>query len=279
MESQLATILFSLTAAASWGSGDFNGGLASKRASVYTVVAGSQLVGLVALIVVGLLLGEAPPAPRELALGAAAGLAGAVGLLGLYRGLADGKMGVVAPLTAVTAAGVPVIVGTFLEGPPAPAQMAGIGAALLAVWIISVDGAGGRPTLRALATPLAAGISFGLFFVLLDQLAGSGVIWPLAVARLASLLLLGWTGWRRRPRRPAGLPWRSVLLAGLFDSGGNLFFTLAAGSGRLDLAAVVSALYPATTVLLAWLLLHEPLARRQVAGLLVALLAVMLISS
>ena len=117
-----------------------------------------------------------------------------------------------------------------------------------------------------------------LLHVLLDQLSAGVIFWPLVAARVASVLVFGWSGWRRRPSKATGLPGRPILLAGLFDSAGNVFFTLAAGAGRLDVAAVLSSLYPATTVLLAGLLLREPLTRRQGAGLLLALLAVALIA-
>lgn len=278
MNPHFTAILLSLAAAASWGAGDFNGGLASKRTSVYVVVSLSQLLGLLALTGMALLLGEALSAPRDLLLGGFAGLAGAAGLLGLYRGLADGKMGIVAPLTAVSAAGFPVILGSIRDGLPPPAQLLGIGIGLLAVWLISVDDTGKGLNLRGLVLPLAAGISFGLFFVLLDQLSSGAVLWPLVSARLLSAPLVGWIGWRRRPAQPAALPWLLILLAGLFDSAGNAFFTLAAGAGRLDLAAVIGSLYPAVTVLLAWIVLREPLTRRQWGGLLTALLAVALIA-
>ena len=139
-ESPLLGIGFGLTAASSWGAGDFCGGLASRRTHVYGVVIVSQLVGLGLLTVLALLLAEPVPTLTDILWAGIAGLGGAVGLAALYRGLATGPMGVVAPVAAVTSVILPLIFGLFLEGIPALSQLLGFGLALCAVWLITRPG-------------------------------------------------------------------------------------------------------------------------------------------
>ena len=205
-----------------------------------------------------------------------AGLLGAVGLLALYQGLATGKMGVVAPLSAVVAATVPVVASAFLEGLPSPLQLLGFGVALTAVWLLS-SGGEFRVDPSELRLALLAGLGFGFYFVCIDRVTG-GVFWNLAFARtLAGVVLLVIVLVRRLPL----LPPRAVLpvnvLNGVLDAGGNLFFLLATTAGRLDVASVLASLYPGMTVLLAWAVLHERLSRPQLVGVAAALVAIVLI--
>lgn len=279
-DSSLLGIGFGLAAASSWGIGDFGGGLASKRSHVYGVVIISQLVGLGLLVVLAVLLAEPVPALTDLLWAGIAGLAGIVGLVALYRGLATGRMGVVAPISAVTTAVLPLIFGLFLEGIPAPAQLLGFGLALCAVWLIARPERGVRIELRDLALPLMAGLGFGIFFILIDHASTAAVLWPLVAARTASVLLLTAVLLLLRQRvRPAAGQIPLILLVGLFDTGGNAFYALAARAGRLDIAAILSSLYPAMTVVLAWLILREQISRQQGLGLALAVTAVMLIAS
>lgn len=276
--SELSSVFYGLASALSWGTGDFSGGLATKRSSVYGVVLGSQFLGAIFLTLIALALAEPFPAWPDLLYGAVAGLAGVLGLLALYRGLAEGRMGVVAPVAAVVTAIVPVVIGFVIEGLPALPQAVGLGLALVAVWFIS--GAGTTLDVRGgeLRLPVLAGLGFGLFFILIDRVSVGAVLWPLVAARVASVTMLGlWAG----PRQAIPTTWRVVpviALAGIFDSGGNAFFALAAQSGRLDIAVVLSSFYPATTVLLAWLILKERLSLPQWAGVAAALAAVVLIA-
>jgi drug/metabolite transporter (DMT)-like permease len=165
----------------------------------------------------------------------------------------------------------------------------GFGFALLAVWLLSSPGADGRLRRRDLGLPLLAGLGFGLFFVLLDHASSSAIYWPQVAVRAGSLSLiisLNLLGrFRFLPQAagghwPAWMPpaWVVIVLAGLFDTGGNLFFALASRAGRLDIATVVSSLYPAGPVLLAALLLQERLNRLQWMGVLSALTALVLIA-
>lgn len=280
MSSEFLGVFFGLAAAASWGAGDFGGGLASRRSPAYVVVMASGTVGLLLLVGLALLLAEPLPLPADLAWGFAAGIAGAIGLVALYRGLAGGRMGVVAPVAAVVTASIPLVFGLLLEGVPAAQHLLGFGLALVAVWLISRTGDGARVQVRELVLPLLAGLGFAFFLVAIGRVSQTAVLWPLAAARFTSLgtvLVVAALAGQRQRVEARKLP--LMALAGLFDTGGNAFYALAAQAGRLDTAAVLSSLYPAATVLLARFLLKEQMTRMQWIGLIAALLAVMLIAS
>jgi drug/metabolite transporter (DMT)-like permease len=271
---------FGLASAISWGTGDFSGGLASRRCPVYTVVLISQFVGLALLTGLALLLVEPLPSQADFLWGGLAGVAGTVGLVALYRGLAVGRMGLVAPVAAMVTAVVPLLYGLFLEGMPAAPQLAGFGLALAAVWLVARSDGTGAMHRRELGLPLVAGLGFGLFLIVIDHTSRSALLWPLVAARIASTgLLFAVIILAKQRASPAARQLPLIALAGLFDTGGNAFYALAAQAGRLDVAAVLSSLYPATTVLLARLLLKERLARLQAIGVGTALVAVVLIAS
>jgi drug/metabolite transporter (DMT)-like permease len=279
MNSQLLAILYGLASAASWGAGDFCGGVATRRSNAVVVVAIAHVMGGGLLMALALLLRESMPPLSVLLLGATGGFFGGVGVLALYRGLASGRMGVVAPISAVVTAILPVIVGAFTEGLPSLFQMAGFGIALVAVWLLSGGGPGLSVRTDELRWALIAGLGFGLFFIFVDQAVDAAVLWPLVAARAAStalaagILLLG-----RQATPPGRIPIGMILLSGISDAGGNGFFALATRAGRLDISAVVSSLFPAGTVLLAWLFLKERLDRRQWVGVAAALAALVLIA-
>jgi drug/metabolite transporter (DMT)-like permease len=280
MGAEVAGIVFGLASAASWGAGDFTGGVSAKRSNVYGVVIVSQATGLVLLIGLALLLAEQVPAPADLIWGAAAGIAGGVGAVLLYQGLATGRMGVVAPVAAVVSAGVPVLAGLALEGLPTAAQFVGFGLAMIAVWFVSRTADGPMASVRELALPVLAGIGFGIFFIAIDRVGEGAILWPLVGARISSLgLLLLLAISTHRGGVPARSQFPMLALVGIFDAGGNAFYALAAQAGRLDVAAVLGSLYPATTVLLARLVLKEQISRQQWVGVVAALAAVVLIAS
>jgi drug/metabolite transporter (DMT)-like permease len=278
--SPLASVAFGLASAASWGAGDFSGGLATRRAPAAGVVIASQGVGIALLVVLALATGEAAPSAGQLGWAALAGANGAFGLLALYSALASGRMGIAAPISGVVGAVVPVLVGMQLHGPPGTIRLAGFALALVGVWLLTAAGGpaqGARP--RELALPFLAGVSFGLFLVFIHRAGGAGILWPLTTARGTSIAVLVAIGLVTRTLR---LPGRSALaltaLAGLLDTGGNAFFVLAAQAGRLDVAGVLSSLYPAATVVLACLLLGERLTRRQTAGAVATLASIACVS-
>ena len=277
--SGLSIILLGLASAVSWGAGDFSGGLASKRTSAYSVVALSQFVSLVLLITIAFLLPEEEISSQDIILGALAGVCGAAGLVILYSGLARGPMGVVAPVTAVVAAIVPVVFSIFIEGLPLPRQIVGFGIALISVWLISRTDLNRRFHLSDLLLPVFAGIGFGIFFILIDRVSESAIWWPLVSARTASIcLVLGIAIIQRKLEVPVVNQLPIIILAGVFDTGGNAFFALATRLGRLDIAAILSSLYPAITVLLAWIILKERLTFYQWTGVVMVILAVVLIT-
>jgi drug/metabolite transporter (DMT)-like permease len=275
----ILVVLFGLSSAFAWGAGDFSGGLASKRTSAYTVVVLSQFVSLVLLVLGVYLINREPYSSQAALLGAVAGVCGAVGLVALYTGLARGPMGIVAPLTAVVAALVPVIFSAFQSGMPAAPDAVGIVLALGAVWIISRGNDQGNRVLSDIVNPLIAGLGFGVFFILIARASEQSTIWPLVFARSSSVIFILLVGLLfHKIERPARIQLPLMVIAGIFDTGGNLFYILATRYGRLDIAAVLSSLYPAATVFLAWILLQERLNPRQWIGVVMGILAVILIA-
>jgi drug/metabolite transporter (DMT)-like permease len=188
-------------------------------------------------------------------------------------------MGVAAPLSAVVTAIVPVLYSYFIHGRPAVLQQLGFLLALLAIAFIA------RPEkaavrLRELGLPLVAGLFFGLFFILINRAGENSVLWPLAAARVASSLLLLALAAAFRQNwqvQPSSFP--LILFAGVLDIGGNAFFVLSGQAGRLDIATIISSLYPGMTVLLAWVILKERITRVQTMGVLMALGAIVMIAA
>lgn len=275
-------IVLGLAVAVAYGAADFFGGLGTRRASLAAVVVCSQAVGLLGLAVVAPLAGGRLPMPAA-SLAAAAGLVGGGGLAALYRSLATGRMSVVAPITAVGAAVLPVGWGLLRGDRPGTVALFGVAVALVAVAVVSrvpgseTEAAGGP---GAIVLSVLAGVAFGVVFVVLDEInEGSGFL-PLLVMRVASVTALGLgaiaTGRSVLPGRPA-VP--LIVGAGLLDVTANAFYLLATRAGLLSLVAVLSSLYPAITVLLARFVLHERLGRMQAAGLAMAAAGVVLIAA
>ena len=275
-------VVLALGSAAVYGASDFLGGLASRKASVFGVVALSQLAGLVALLALLPWLGG-PVTVADLGWGAAAGLVGSTGLVVFFQALSSGTMSVIAPVTAVTSAAVPVLVGLLGGNRIGLWAAAGIALALAAVVLVSAEG--GLSALRAarpasLAPALAAGTAFGFFFVLLDRTSEEAGVTPLVAARMASVALVAVlalaTRQSLRVTRPA-LP--LVALSGVGDMTANALFLLATQQeGQLAITGVLASLYPVSTVVLAQLVLRERLVPAQLAGLASAFAAVVLIT-
>lgn len=277
---------FSLACALTYGSADFLGGLASRRATIFAVVLISQAAGLVALAVALPWLGAQADA-RAYAVGALAGVFGAGGIALLYRGLAIGRMGVVSPLTAVLAALTPVFYGLLRGERPSFVASVGMASALLAVFLISrgppAEEAGSLDWRLALppgvAEALVAGVFFGAFFIALAAIDRSAGLAPLVSARLVSLATIGLVAAALRQTitaPPRVLP--TILAAGILDMSANVFFVLAARNGMLSIVAVLCSLYPAATVALAGAVLRERLTLVQWAGVGCALAGVALIA-
>lgn len=275
-------ILLALGCAVVYGAADFLGGLATRRTSVFGVVALSQVSGLVALVALLPWLGGSVGG-ADLGWGALAGLAGAAGLLVFFRALAGGVMSVIAPVTAVTAAAVPVLVG--LLGGEQIGTWASVGVALALAAVVLVSAESGLLALRAarpasLIPALVAGAMFGLFFVLLDRTSDGSGLTPLVAARLASVVLVVGIALARRKKLTvtrSALP--LVVASGIGDMTANALFLLATQQdGQLAITGVLASLYPVSTVVLAQVVLRERLVGAQIAGLAAAVTAVVLIT-
>jgi uncharacterized membrane protein len=262
-----------------WGTGDFGGGLLSRRTPLFGVVLASQLVGTVVALALALVRGESAPSPADIGWSVAGGLSGGIGISALYQGLAVGRMGIVAPITGVIAALIPVAVGVVVEGLPAPLVLIGIGLAFVAVLLVSrVSDDRDGPSGVGLA--LLAGVAIGLLGVAIAQISDGHVFGPLTVLRateavlIGAIVVVGQRAWR--PDR--GL-WPALAGVGIMDMAGNGAFILAVQAGSLAVAAVLSSLYPVTTVVLATIFLHERVTRSHAVGIALAVAAIACIAA
>ena len=276
----LAVVVLGLTSAVTWGAGDFGGGLLSRRLPLFGVVLTTQIVGLVFALAAAILLREPVPTGPDLAWSLVAGACGVVGMTALYRGLAVGRMGVVAPTTGVVGAVIPVAAGFVLEGVPHAATIAGIALALVAVVLVTRAPGHGSDRPSGASWAFLAGTAIGGFNVAIGQLSAAGAFAPLVVIRLVQtlVLLLLIVAWRQ--------PWRihrtdiaRLGVVGVLDMVGNAAFIGAAQAGALAVASVLSSLYPVTTVLLAIALLHEHVSRSHVAGIVLTVVAIALLAA
>jgi drug/metabolite transporter (DMT)-like permease len=286
-------VLLSLAAAVTYGCSDFLGGVVTRRVNVLVVVLVSQLLGCVVLAVSIVLFNDAPLTAAALAWGAAAGVAGTVGVVLLYRGLAAGRMSIVAPVTAVEAASVPVAFGLLIgERPSAPALF-GVLLALPAIALVSSSEApeeledrlqpepSSFARLRRNGVPQAvgAGLCFGAFFTLVQRAGTSRGLWPIVGVRGISILVVGLVVVILRPTFDnLGSNLGTLAAVGNGDVAANVFYVLATQRTLLSVAAVLTSLYPAFTVLLATAVLGERLRPIQLVGLLAALAGIALIS-
>lgn len=276
-------ILLATSAALVWGTSDFCGGKGAQRAHALTVTVVSQLVSL-PVLAVGLLLLPGTVRLADLGWGMVGGVAGLIGVVLLYRGLAGGAMVVVSPVTAVTAAVVPMLVGLVVDGSLHPFGLLGSACAIGAIGLVSAGPSGAgplrTPVARLAGLALLAGTMFGIFFIILGQAHPDSGLWLLVGARLSSvplgLLLVARAGAGLRLPR-AGLAWAG--LAGTLDLAGNVLFLLAAVDGHLSLVAVLASLYPASTVLLALTVDRERVRVAQLLGLGLAAAALALTAS
>jgi drug/metabolite transporter (DMT)-like permease len=266
--------VLALLGALSWGTGDFFGGLASRRAHVLTVLAISQGIGLLGVLTWALASGDAAPGAGDMLPAAGAGVAGAIGLAALYRGMAIGAMGIVAPISAVSPA-VPLGVDLLRGEVPAALQWVGIATAFAGVVLLAREPGGGvgRAGLAAgVSLALVAALGFGLFVVGLDAASDGGATWAVVVARTASTLLsLCAVLVVSAPLRPPASLLPAIAAVGVFDTTANALVAVATTYGSAGIVAVLSALYPLTTILLARFFLSERLDRTRRAGGVLAL--------
>ena len=307
--------LFGLLAAAAWGIGDFSGGMGVKSAGLspedsrgskgisaaLRIVLASHSASFVVLLTAIWLAavwrhGEPFPHGMALLCGLAAGVAGGTSLTCFYMALSRGAMGASAAVSGLLAAAIPAVVGMYTDGAPGLRRGVGFLLAGVAIWAIAGGSAAdANPDTGAdrvssshgtLGLAVAAGVGFGIYFVLLKVAGAAGVLWPMATARMGSLttcgLVLLWVIWRRGGEAARVPLNRKMALWALgtatFDTSGNMLFIAATRSGRLDVAAVLASLYPASTIVLAAWMLRERPSLRQGLGMLLAAGAVVLIT-
>ena len=269
---------YALTAMGVWGASDFIGGVGARRANAFLFTAIAHLSGVVPVAVLAMLTKAPFPGRGSMEWALTAGGVGGVSLALFYRALASGKMGLTAPVAAVLGAGIPAIVAAFTQGFPGYRHMAGFALAGIGVWLISrTESGAGRP--EGLGLAVLAGIGFAVFYLCINQAGSASALWLAVGSRFASFVvtsafvLLG-RHLRAVPARVLGI----AVLAGCLDITGSTVFIRAAQSGRLDQAVVLSSLYPAITVLLARLFLHEHFSRARTLGMLAAITAVPMIA-
>jgi drug/metabolite transporter (DMT)-like permease len=254
-----------LGASLAWGTGDFLGGRAARVIHVLSVVAISQLVGLVAVLCWALLSSDAFPPAADVAPAAAAGVGGAIGLASLYRGMAIGAMGVVAPISALAPL-IPFVVGLADGERPSALQLVGTALALAGVAVLSRE-PGDRRRAAGTGLALVAAAGFGSYFVFLDAAADTSVPWAVTIARATAATLAVAGALRVSASLRPPLPVLPALVAvGIADVGANVLFGLASTRGLLAVVSVLASLYPVVTVVLARLFLGERLAASQRLG-------------
>ncbi len=274
--------LWALGSAVLYGAADFTGGLATRRASTIPIVFLSQLSGLVSLLLLLPLLEAATPTRLDMVWGVVAGFTGGVGVALLYRALSIGTMAVVAPTTAVCAVTIPVVVSVFLGERPAPLAVLGIVLGVVSIVLVSKQttpaGDDSSRYSKGVGTALASGVAIGFFFLALAQTRTEAGMWPLVASRSLSVLLFGVAAIAGRSaiRMPAPVLGLAVL-CGFIDMLANALYLVAARVGPLSIVVTLSSLYPASTVLLARVVLGERLNLWQVSGVGCALAAVVLI--
>lgn len=271
-------IIYGLISSASWGAADFIGGLATKKSTSIRVLYLAELAGLIPFLILALATREPIPSGSDLLWGAFSSIIGLSGLILLYRALAEGQMTIAAPVSALLAAFIPVIFGSLTLGFPFTPTLIGFGLAFIAVWLISQsDSTNWRFSFSDLRLPLFSGLFFGFYFIAIHKATLNAFYWPLTSARLTGFLALGLFALiTRQPAMPPRSVWGLCLINGVIDIAGNAFYILSAHTGRIDVAAVLGALYPASTVLLAWVFLKEKISLTQTVGIVLAFIAIVL---
>ena len=281
----MVAAVLALASSLSWGLSDFLGGLQSRRHPLLAVLVLSQ--GFALLLLITAVAAGAPIAHdgTATAWSIASGMAGLLGLTAFYRALAIGTMSIVAPLSA-TGAAIPVLVGLASGERPRIVQLAGMALAMLGVMLASreareSDAPQDRANRTAIGLALVAAVGFGSFFAGMSRAQETGdVTWVLIASRTPEVLLLLTVCAVRRPRLPTNrTAWGAIVAIGFFDLMANLLFVLASGRGLLSVVGLLAALYPAVTVLLARIVLHERLTRTQDAGVVLTLAGVVALAA
>ena len=286
--------LLALLAAALWGGGDFSGGMGVKHAGGTTgaalrVVLLSHSMSFTVLLTAAWLRGDVFPHGATLAWGIGAGVAGGLSLTMFYIALSRGAMGASAAVSGLLAAAIPAVVSMSKEGSPGGLKLAGFLLAGAAIWMIAAgeNAEAVKADTGTMWLSVVAGAGFGIYFVALKMAGSAGLVWPMATARMGSisvcslvlvgvLLTTGGKGEGAATVNKAVVKW--AMSTAVLDTSGNLLYIAATRSGRMDVAAVLASLYPASTILLAAWTLHERPTRRQGLGMAVAAAAVVMIT-
>ena len=301
------TAVLGLSSAVIWGAGDFAGGMSARHLRVLPLVTIAHGFGMACLLALVWFFHQPAPHGMIFGWGVIAGVANGCALLAFYRALSLGNMGATAAISGVLTAALPILFSLVTIGAPLPRQQVGLVLAAVAIWLISSKPIENADSLLSASDPhfkqqqrerwmlaVFAGCGFGIFLIAAKLANPGGLLWPLVTSKIGSLSVMA-VGWlfflalrRRRDARPAdensGL--RSslrvgamlALVTGIFDTGGNALFIAASRMGRLDIAAVLASLYPASTILLAVWLLRERTSKRQSFGMAAAMVAVALIA-
>ena len=276
---QATGFLLALGAATAWGGADFSGGLASRRSSPLGVLAVSRLAGLLCYAGLAVATREHLPPVPSIGWAAAAGISGALGIAALYQGLATGRAALVVPVSGVVGAAIPVTFTAIIAGTLPVVQQLGLLTALIGIFLVSYGhGSGHSRWSSAFILGIVAGLGFGGFFIFLGQVESGYVFAPLAIVGCASFTVAAFFLTITRSTLPTSTHAPMALLAGALDATGAVCYLLATRWIRLDVAAVLSSLYPAITVLLFRVVLKESVSRAQWVGLAVCIVAIALIA-
>jgi drug/metabolite transporter (DMT)-like permease len=285
----MLAISMALVSAISWGTGDFLGGIQSRRFAVPIVLLGSSLGGLLFVGIIELGLRDSIPPIGDMWLGAIAGFISIFALAAFYRALEIGTMSIVAPISA-TGTAIPVIVG-IIDGDDIT-LLAAIGLVVTVTGVMlasreqdeaaaasSVSDADHR---TSILLAIVAAIGFGTIFVLIAKASTENIFWPAVALKGTTFIIMSvfmLLAWRRIPKPwPVKVEWAPLLLIGCFDVGANTTFALSSNHGQLSITAVVASMFPVTTVLLAYKFLGERLARLQLVGIVLALLGLAMLT-
>ncbi len=277
LPAQFASALFALGSVGCWGISDFVGGHTAKRFNSFFLAGLGHLGGTIMVASLALSQHEVLPPTSHLLWAMAAGASGGVGLAFFYRALAEGNMGIAAPVSAVLGAAIPTAFGILTEGFPGILPTAGFILAVVGIWLISRTEDGSRP--KGLPLAVISGLGFALFFIFIKQAGSGAALWIATGSRGSSLIVtaaITLVGRKFRPTYPLG--YALGLLAGCLDVSGTVLFIRASQIGRLDTAVVLTSLYPVITVLLARVILKEHFTLWKTVGMAAALAAVPLIA-
>lgn len=274
-------VIYALLSAAAYGAADFLGGFSTRKNAASVTVAWSQFAGLLTVLIAAPLIGAESLSASDILWGIAAGISGAVGVLILFHGLSTGVVSIVSPAAALAGAVFPVLFGLLIGERPPLLTWSGVALSLPAIILLSIEKGGRKDHIfRSLRIGIIAGAMFGGFFILISRTSEASGLWPLAAARTATVpLFLLISLFRKSEIRLKAGTRRATLLSGSLDMAANVLYLLAARTGFLIVAVVLTALYPAPTVMLQKIFLHEKLTGLRIAGLVLSITGAALIGA